>query len=388
MIERLATQVVREIAAQFPAVLILGPRHCGKTTLARHFLEGEYLDLERPSDSQIFAGDAELALRRLGCPLILDEAQTRPELFSILRALIDEERQQTGRYYLLDSVNPALGKRISESLAGRVGIVELTPFLFPEASRLGMNLEAHWLRGGFPDACVERTEARWLRWQENYVRTFVERDLLRVGPKTSPTHMRRLLGMVAHYHGGILNASDFGRSLGVSYHTVTSYLDLLEAHYLLRRLQPYHANIGKRLVKSPKIYLRDTGVVHYLLGIANERLLLQAPQRGRSWEGYLVEQTICHEQLSRAGSQFYFFRTHAGGEIDLIVDRGQERIGFEFKAALSVVPGDWANLQRGLGDGVIGRGYVVYLGQREFTASERIQVVNATNFLASPTSAV
>ena len=312
MIRRRAIGVVKDLAAQFPAVLILGARQCGKTTLARAFLKGEYFDLEKPSDLQVFLGDPELALRRFQSPIIIDEPQTLPEIFPVLRAMIDEKRAEKGRFFLLGSVNPALIKQISESLAGRVGVVELTPFLFAEAKGLGVGLATHWLRGGFPDACSEENTGKWQRWQENYVRMFTERDLLRHGVKLSHIQTRRLMTMLAHQHGHLMNASDLGRSLGITYHTVNAYLDLLEGHYLCRRLAPYYANLGKRLVKSPKVYIRDSGVFHYLLGILDERQLLESPYRGNSWEGYLVEQVIAVEQLAHAGSQFFFLELTQG----------------------------------------------------------------------------
>ncbi len=383
MIQRQAQNMVQELSQQFPAVLILGPRQCGKTTLAKHFLKGEYFDLERPSDQQIFVDDIEFALQRFDTPLILDEAQTLPELFPALRSMIDLDRQQTGRYYLLGSVNPALVKHISESLAGRVGIVELTPFLFSEITGLKIDLTDFWLKGGFPDALKEKEGSKWQRWQENYIRTFVERDIPRYGVKISPIQIRRLMGMLAHQHGGLFNASDLGRSLGVSYHTIRSHLDLMEGHFLVRRLPPYFPNIRKRIVKSAKVYIRDSGVLHYLLGISSERSLLESPKRASSWEGFMIEQIISREMLQRAGSLFYFYRTHAGAEIDLIIDRGSERIGYEFKCSVSTGKRGWANLQAAIDEALIHKGLVVYMGERNFPVTEQISVVHGGKLLLS-----
>ena len=381
MINRLSESLVRELATQFPAVFILGPRQCGKTTLARHFLKGEYFDLEKPSDLQIFLEDIEFAIRRFESPLIIDEAQILPDLFPVLRALIDEDRRQNGRFYLLGSVNPSLIRHISQSLAGRVGIVELTPFLFEELKDSSIDLPTYWLKGGYPDAIKEKNETKWQRWQENFVRTFIERDIPRAGIKISPIQMRRLMGMISHYHGGLLNASELGRSLGISYHTVNDYLDIIEGHYLIRRLPPYYANIGKRLVKSPKIYVRDTGLLHYLLGVSTERNLLESPKRASSLEGLMIEQIIGGEQLRKTGTQFYFFRTYLGAEIDLIVDRGNERIGYEFKCAVSTGPKDWANLKKGTNDHIIHKGFLIHLGERSYPVSKEVEVVSAEHFL-------
>ena len=385
MIARVVIPLLQKLVAQFPAVLFLGPRQCGKTTLAKNSLQARYFDLELNSDRQVFEADPELAIRRIPGPIILDEAQTMPSLFPTLRALIDEQREKVGQYYLLGSVNPGLIRGISESLAGRVGILELTPFLYREL--MGLSLNTHdtlWLRGGFPGAYLAKDADTWPSWCENYIRTFVERDVGRSGLAFSAPEMRRFMTMIAHSHGGLLNASDFGRSLGISYHTVNKSLDIIEGHFLIRRLPPYYANIGKRLVKSPKLYIRDSGLLHLLLGIHSHEDLFTSPARGRSWEGFMVEQLIAREESTRRGSQFYFYRTHTGTEIDLLIDRGQKRIGYEFKCSSSVSPDDSAGLRQGIAAGIIHEGVVVYPGQRSFPASDTISVVSAEDILAQP----
>ena len=383
MIPRSAEPALKALARQFPAVLLLGPRQCGKTTLVRHFVDARYFDLERPSDLQVFAGDIEYALQNLKEPLILDEAQTLPALFPVLRSVIDEMRRKHGRFFLLGSVSPDLLTNISESLAGRVGILELTPFIYSEvAGRRGMKLDNLWLRGGYPDALLARDSASWQAWQESHLRTLVERDIARHQLNLSSAEVRRLLTMLAHSHGGLVNYSTLGRSLGYSYHTIQSLLDLFIAYFLIRRLQPYHANVKKRLVKAPKVYLRDSGILHYLLGIGTAEQLLTSPARGNSFEGFMIQQIAALEELRHSGSAFYFYRTHSGAEIDLVVDRGNQRMGFEFKAGVATAADDWKNLQAGIDDGVIHRGYVVYNGTREFSVSDEISVIPAIQILS------
>lgn len=384
MLPRNAEPRLKRLARQFPAVLLLGPRQCGKTTLVRHFLEARYFDLEKPSDLQVFAGDAEYALRQFKAPLILDEVHNLPALFPVLRALIDESRRARGRFFLLGSVNPELVRNISESLAGRVGILELTPFLFPEvAGKRGVRLDTLWLRGGFPDAFLTGDPERWRDWQEGYMRTFIERDIARHQLTLSAADVRRFVTMLAHSHAGLLNYSSLGRSLGYSYHTIQNLIDLLEGYFLVRRLQPYHANLAKRLVKSPKVYIRDSGMLHYLLGISTADQLLSSPARGNSFEGFMIQQTTALEHLHRPGSGVYFFRTQVGAEIDLVIDRGQSRIGFEFKAGGTIEPRDWAHLQSGIDDGVIHRGIIAYNGTRRFPVSDCITVAPAGELLAN-----
>lgn len=385
MIRRNLEPRLKDLARRFPAVLLLGPRQCGKTTLVRHFVNAKYFDLERPSDSQVFATDVEYALQRLQGPLILDEAQTLPALFPVLRSIIDDGRRKPGQYYLLGSVSPTLVKSISESLAGRVGILELTPFLYSEVvGRRGVSIDSLWLRGGYPDAFLADSVDGWRDWHESYIRTFIERDIARHQLSLSAADIRRLLTMLAHQHGGLLNHSDLGRSLGCNYHTIQSVLDLFAGYFIVRRLEPYHLNLGKRLVKAPKVYLRDSGLLHHLLGIATPDALLTSPTRGNSFEGFMIQQIAAVEEIHHPGSRFYFFRTHAGAEIDLIIDRGTERIGIEFKAGSALEPRDSATLHRGIQEGVIHRGVIAYHGSRRFDPREGVSAIPAEAVLEKP----
>lgn len=332
---RLNIQGLRELASQFPAVLILGARQVGKTTLARAaFPTGTYIDLEQPAARQAFSDDPAFQLERRRAesagPLVLDEVQSVPELFSVLRGAIDAQRRRHGRFILLGSAQPALIRQVSESLAGRVGILEVDPLTVAEAApgTPKRRWTEVWLRGGFPDAL--RGDFR--RWWEAYLRTFLERDLPQLGVSADPLFVRRLLTMLAHGQGGLANASSLGASLGVSYHTVNRHLDVLEQTFMIRRLPPYFRNVGKRLVKAPKIYLRDTGLLHHLLGLGTLEEVRNHPVHGASWETFVLEDVIRRERLRHPHPQFFFWRTADGAEIDLVIERGRERVAVEIKA--------------------------------------------------------
>ncbi len=332
MWRRLAALRLLDLWKQFPAVLILGARQVGKTTLARESFPGvPYCDLEEPSLRELFTSDPTFQIERRAQPaLILDEAQSVPAVFASLRGLIDSERSRKGRFLLLGSAQPALVRQVSETLAGRIGILELDPFTVSEV-RTGREKKTWrdvWLQGGFPDAL----RGSFREWWEAYLRTYVERDLPHIGVSADPLLLRRMLTMLAHSQGGLLNASQFGNSLGVSYHTVQRYLDILEQTFLVQRLPPYFRNVGKRLTKSPKVYLRDTGLLHHLLNIGSMEELDSHPIRGASWETFVIEDVRRREKLLRPHSQFYFWRTAAGAELDLIIERGSKRFAIEVKA--------------------------------------------------------
>lgn len=332
MWRRLATSRLRALWKQFPAVLILGARQVGKTTLARRtFAKLPYVDLEDPRLRELFTADPRFQLdERAASGLILDEAQRVPELFAALRGAIDAERSRKGRFLILGSSQPALVRAVSESLAGRVGILELDPLVALETAKGAPKLgwRRLWLAGGFPDAV--RGDSR--EWWEAYLRTYVERDLPALGVSAEPLLLRRLLTMLAHQQGGLFNASQLGGALGVSYHTVQRYVDILEQTFLVRRLTPYARNIGKRLTKSPKLYLRDTGLLHHVLNIGSSDELDTHPIRGASWETFVIEDLLRREHVAHPHATAHFWRTATGEEVDLVIERGEKRYAFEVKA--------------------------------------------------------
>jgi uncharacterized protein len=327
--------------ADYPAVALLGPRQAGKTTLAQR-IGGAYFDLEQDADRLRLDLQWDDLIR--GNDLVLlDEAQAWPEVFSRLRGAIDRERGRKGRFLLLGSVSPALMTQVSESLAGRLAIVELSPLLFSELD--GDARRRHWLCGGFPDGGV-LDPPRFPTWQLDYLRLLTQRDLPAWGLPATPQLTDRLIRMLAAVHGQIWNASQIGQSLGVNYQTVNRYLDYLEGAFLVRRLPPFLPNIRKRLVKSPKLYWRDSGLVHALLNVPDERALLGQPWVGASWEGYVVEQVIT--ELTALGRPFtpYYFRTSDQYELDLVLDLGDERWAVEVKLTASPGPDDMRRLNK------------------------------------------
>ncbi len=344
MFPRILAPTLHAAAARFPVVVVLGARQVGKTTLVRSaFPAHRYLDLEDPRTAERFRQDARFELDASGyassnasghAGLILDEAQAVPAVFSALRGAVDAQRQRLGRFIVLGSAQPSLVRGVSESLAGRAAVIELDPLTAQEvapgatAENDTATWQQLWLKGGFPDAL----RGDWRQWWESYLRLLLERDLPQYGVRADPLFMRRLLTMLAHQHGGLLNASALGGSLGVSHHTLLRHLDVLESVYLLRRLQPYFRNVGKRLTKAPKAYLRDTGLLHHLLNISSAEELANHPSRGASWEGFVIEDLLRRERVARPSTQTFFWRTAVGAEIDLVLDRGDQRVVVEIKA--------------------------------------------------------
>ncbi|MBL7933174.1 MAG: ATP-binding protein [Bacteroidia bacterium] len=307
---------------QFPVVAIIGPRQSGKTTLAKELYSGPknlYFDLESPSDKALFK-DPEFFLSSLDAStVVIDEVQRMPELYELLRSLVDKNKTK-GKYLLLGSASPHLVQGVSETLAGRIAYIEIDPFNLSEIYKKQSDVNKHWFRGGFPDAWLARNDQECFRWLDNFFRTFIERDLNTLfGVSFSTDLMFKLWRMLAHFHGGVWNAQSFAKGLDVSPTTVNRYLDYLEGAFMLRKLPAYFTNAKKRIVKSPKVYMRDSGLLHYLTNITSPKELLFNPAAGNAWEGYVIEQII---QLLPATIQPYYYRTHDGSEMDLVLVKG------------------------------------------------------------------
>ena len=342
MIRRAAQQLVLKRLEAYPAVSLVGPRQCGKTTLAR-MIDGDYFDLEQPPERLRLDLEWEGLIARKNL-VILDEAQSWPEIFTRLRGAVDRDRKRTGRFLLLGSVSPSLMAQVSESLAGRLSLVELTPFLLTELKAKGSR-GRRWLCGGYPDGGVLEA-TRFPRWQRDYLSLLSQRDLPTWGLPAKPQTTDRLLRMLAVLNGQAWNASQVGQSLGLSYQTVNSYLDYLVGAFLIRRLPPYQASLGKRLVKTHKVYWRDSGLLHALMNVSDEKTLLVQPWVGASWEGYVIEQAL--GVLSAEGRTYdaCYFRTSDRYELDLVLDFGKERWTVEIKLTSSPGPEDMARLDK------------------------------------------
>lgn len=341
MIHRGLEPLIAKRLASYPALALLGARQCGKTTLART-LGGIYFDLETEADRLRL--DLEWDRLVAGNDLVvLDEAQTFPDIFPRIRSTIDKDRKRNGRFLLLGSVAPSLMRHVSESLAGRLGLVELHPFNIEETG-FG-TMDRLWLCGGFPDGGILDTNAL-PDWQNNYLSLLAQRDLPQWGLSAKPQMTDRLFRMLAAVHGGLWNASTLAKSLGINYQTVNGYLDYLEGAYLIRRLQPYSANLKKRLVKSPKVFWRDTGLLHSLLGVSSMEQLLNQPWVGVSWEGFAIEQVISSLHASGSDIRFHHFRTSDHYEADLLLDNGRERWIVEIKLTAHPSSGDIQRLRK------------------------------------------
>ena len=367
---------LKRLLRTFPVVAIMGPRQCGKTTLARRDCPGfEYLDLERPSDARKLEGDLELFLTSRKRPLIIDEAQRMPELFPVLRSLIDEKRGRNGQYVLLGSASFLLQSQLSDSLAGRIGFVDLSPLMLSEVSA-NPKFDAHWLKGGFPDALLRgnRTTLQF-DWFDAYVRSLIEQDLPGLGIQVSPLEFRRLWEMCAHFHGGVLNMNKIAASMGISPQTVRRYIDILEQTFTLRRLPPYSRNLKKRLVKSPKLYFRDSGLFHYFRRLTTREDLLGSPDFGASFEGYVINAILETCRLEDPAWDASFVRSSDQHEIDLILTKGQKLVPIEIKCTFAPKIESLRSMNVMMDQLNAKRGYVICLGDDSYPVSSKIQCI-------------
>jgi hypothetical protein len=375
MFQRIASKSVRSALDEQAAVVLLGPRQVGKTTLARDIgdqRQSVYLDLERESDRQILIEPDLYLDEQVGRLVILDEVQLMPGLFGTLRGQIDARRRKglrTGQFLLLGSASNTLLHQSAESLAGRVRYIELCPLLLDEVGP--SNLARLWLRGGFPDSLQAPSDGASLRWREDFLRTYLERDIPALGPRIPATTLRRFWTMLAHAQGGLLNAAALAEGLGVSGQTIGRYLDLLVDLMLVRRLPPWHANVGKRLVKSPKIYVRDSGLVHALLGLETQEALLGHPVVGGSWEGFCIENLIA---AAPAGTEPYFYRSSGGAEVDLILRLPNGDI-WAIEVKRTTMPKVSRGFHQAKEDIGASRGLLVYAGTQEVPASEGLRAM-------------
>ncbi len=338
MIKRTLEQTVLQSLEFFPAVGILGSRQVGKTTLVKSLMRqlnraSVYFDLELAEDYKTLATNTTWVIENnQDKTIVIDEVQRFLPLLPQLRGLIDRNRQP-GRFILLGSASPVFLQKSSESLAGRVAYHELTPIGFVEIMEERIPEKTHWLRGGFPDALLAPTTIFWSQWQQNFIKTYIEQDLTNLGLPNQPTLVTNFVRMISHLHGSLLNHSMIANSLGITHTTVQRYMDILEQAFLIRRLEPWFINMSKRIVKSPKVYTRDSGILHYLHNIRSMTDLTQNPIAGASWEGYVIEQVV---QQLQDGIQPYFYRTSNGAEMDLVLVKGLKPVvSIEIKLSLA-----------------------------------------------------
>ena len=379
MVERKKqTKTLRRLLTQNPVVAVLGARQVGKTTLANELIKthsgnATLFDLERTSDVARLA-DPELALGRLRGLVVLDEIHRRPDLFPTLRALCDRPRR-LARFLVLGSASPDLLRQSSESLAGRIAYHELPGLTLDEVGVA--ELDRLWLRGSFPRSFLPRTLRESAAWREDFIRTFLERDIPQFGIAIPAHTLERFWSMLAHYHGRVWNGSEFARSFAVSYHTTRRYLDALQSVFMVRVLKPWMANLRKRQIKAPKIYLRDSGILHSFLGVRSRDDLDRHPKLGASWEGFLLEAVV--HQCGARPRDCYFWGTHTGAELDLLIDRGSRRYGFEFKHTVS--PRVTRSMRTAIEDLELTRLDIIHAGSETFPLSARVRAVAATRLL-------
>ncbi len=373
-IDRLSADRLHALLRSFPAVLLAGPRQCGKSTLARHSLPTwTHLDLERPSDLAILTADPEGFFDTHSRLVAIDEAHRVPEIFTALRYVIDRAKGK-GRFLLLGSASPALMRSVSETLAGRIALLELTPFL---ASELTGTVRAadRWFWGGYPPIHNLRESRARSEWFNAYVSTFLERDLPALGLGLPSRRLRTLWTMLTHVHGNLLNISDLSRSLAVSSHTVAGDLDILEGAFMIKRLHPFYANVQKRLTKSPKLYIRDTGLLHFLAGLRKPHELTTWHKRGSSFEGLVVEELSALAALHLVRPEIFFWRTQAGAEVDLLIIEGKRILPVEIKLGAAVDHYAVAGLRQCMKDLGLSRGWVITTARERRHLSAGIEII-------------
>ncbi len=359
---------IRQTLLGNPVTAILGPRQCGKTTIAQKLgaeTPSTFFDLEDPDDFELLKNSAKQILSQQTGLVVIDEVQRLPELFPLLRVLADQPVADR-KFLLLGSASPDLIRNSTESLAGRIGFVDLTGFRLDE---VGIeNLSPLWLRGGFPRSYLADDDQQSYQWRQDFIRTFLERDIAQLGFNIPPQTMRRFWIMLAHYHGQIWKASEFARSLGVSEPTVKRYLDILSGAYMVRQVQPWYENLQKRQVKAPKIFIRDSGLLHALLSLQGSEIQTNM-KLGASWEGFVAEQI-----LNRIKTRdFYYWRTHAGLELDLLVMKNGKRIGFEIK--YSETPKATRSMHQIIDDLKLDQFFIVYQGKHRLELETKIQLL-------------
>lgn len=384
MIERRHQATVEGLLERHPAVALIGPRQSGKTTLALEIAQrrpSAYLDLEAPSDLAKL-GEPELYLGTLEDKLvILDEVHRVPDLFKVLRGLIDAGRRRgrrVGRFLLLGSASMDLLRQSSESLAGRIAYAELTPFDASEVARSAAESNRHWLRGGFPDSFLAAGDGASAEWREAFIRTYLERDIPQLGPRVPAETLRRFWTMLAHDQAGLLNAARLAQALGVSGQTVGRYLDLLVDLLLVRRLASWRSNVGKRMVKSPRVFVRDSGIVHALLGLESLDDVLGHPVAGASWEGYVIENLL---SVAPANVRAGFYRTSSGAEIDLVLALPKRGLwAIEIKRSLAPRPskGFWLACEDLRPDA----SFVIYPGTERFPLGDGLEATGLADIMS------
>jgi len=372
-------QAIQRALERSRVVVLIGPRQCGKTTLARRFLSPSsinYFDLEDPF-SLARLDQPMSSLQDLSGLVVIDEIQRKPDLFPVLRVLVDRD-PLPARFLILGSASPSLLRQSSESLAGRITTITMSGFSLEEAGVEIQNL--HWQRGGYPLSFLAASEQDSFNWRKDFVSTFLERDIPQFGFTIPSSSLFRFWSLLAHYHGQLWNAAEAARSLDASQSTARRYIDLLQDLFMVRQLQPWYANISKRQVKSPKIYLRDTGLLHYLLGIRSAQELSVHPRSGSSWEGYVIEEVIRAAEPDEA----YFWATHSGAELDLLLFKNHKRIGVECKRMDA--PRMTPSMRAALIDLELSNLLVIYPGPHPYSLAENIQVIPLKTLAEKPES--